>query len=857
LKRLLLLLFLLPAVQAQHSVARQWNDVLLDAIRNDFARPTVHARNLFHCSVAMYDAWAVYDDVADTYLLGKSVDGFNTPFSGIETPVDRQAAQETAISYAAFRLLSHRFANSPGKTSSALAFSTLLAELGHDGSATSTDYSSGSAAALGNYIAAQLIAFGAQDGANEDADYANEFYSPVNDPLATALPGAQSLDDPNRWQPLTFDFFIDQANNLIPLDTPLFLSPEWGTVSPFALQAQDLTIHSRDGDDYWAYHDPGAPPYVELTGGGDTDEYRWNFELVSIWSSHLDPSDDTMWDISPASIGNVQSYPTTISGLRSFYNLIDGGDTGIGHTVNPSTGSPYPAQLVKRADYARVLAEFWADGPDSETPPGHWFTILNYVNDHADFVKRFEGKGPILDELAWDVKAYFLMGGTVHDAAVTAWGVKGWYDYIRPISALRGLAQRGQHGDQFAPRYHPAGISIVDGYIEQIESGDPLAGVIDQHVGKIKIKAWRGPDYIADPDTDVAGVGWIMAENWWPYQRPTFVTPPFAGYVSGHSTFSRAAAEVMTALTGDAFFPGGMGEFVAAQNSFLVFEEGPSADVTLQWATYRDASDQCSLSRIWGGIHPPADDIPGRLMGLEIGLDSFRFGRRYFTGKLPPTEAVDDAYIFPRNSRLEVAAGTGVLGNDNGHNGQTIQAVAINNLATTLGQVSLASDGAFTYVPIGDYLGQDSFEYQIQDEWGDTSVATVALHSTGNSDVDGDGLPDDWELLYSGTLAGMSPNGDEDGDEIPNILEFRTGLLPNNPEPDALLVLQPGWNLVSIPSSLPSPSINSVFEDRVTACWRWDAANRRFVSAPRDARLSDKTGYWVFSPRLDFIDLRP
>lgn len=86
----------------------------------------------------------------------------------------------------------------------------------------------------------------------------------------------------------------------------------------------------------------------------------------------------------------------------------------------------------------------------------------------------------------------------------------------------------------------------------------------------------------------------------------------------------------MTLLTGDAYFPGGMGEFVAHQNSFLVFEEGPSQDVILQWATYRDASDQCSLSRIWGGIHPPADDIPGRLIGRTIGIEAFHFAETYF-----------------------------------------------------------------------------------------------------------------------------------------------------------------------------------------------------------------------------------
>ena len=133
-----------------------------------------------------------------------------------------------------------------------------------------------------------------------------------------------------------------------------------------------------------------------------------------------------------------------------------------------------------------------------------------------------------------------------------------------------------------------------------------------------------------NPVTDEAGVGWILAENWWPFQRPSFVTPPFAGYVSGHSTYSRAAAELLTALTGDPFFPGGMGEFHCPQNEFLVFEDGPSQDVILQWATYRDASDQCSLSRIWGGIHPPVDDMPGRLIGMEIGVEAFDFAERIF-----------------------------------------------------------------------------------------------------------------------------------------------------------------------------------------------------------------------------------
>ena len=111
---------------------------------------------------------------------------------------------------------------------------------------------------------------------------------------------------------------------------------------------------------------------------------------------------------------------------------------------------------------------------------------------------------------------------------------------------------------------------------------------------------------------------WIRPVEWVPYQQSTFVTPSFAGYVSGHSTFSRAAAEVLTAYTGSEYFPGGVGEQVIATDS-LEFEAGPATDITLQWATYYDAADQAGISRIYGGIHVRADDLAGRVMGAEVG----------------------------------------------------------------------------------------------------------------------------------------------------------------------------------------------------------------------------------------------
>ena len=648
----------LQAQETTHSVARMWNEALLEAIRNDFARPTVHARNLFHTSILLYDVWALYDQTASTYFLGRTFGDYRCEFDGISMPDDVNGAREEAMSFAAYRLLKHRFQFSPGVAESSPAFDQLMNDLGYDLTFASEDYATGSPAALGNYMAACMIDFGRQDGSNEILDYRNEFYEPVNPSMSPAASGPQGLIDPNRWQPLSFNFFIDQAGFVVPGDEPEFLSPEWGQVIPFALSSNDLTIYERDGNEYWVYHDPGAPAYLEEDGSELSAEYQWGNSLVSIWSSHLDPADGVMWDISPGSIGNIPELPTTITGLRDFYNLLDGGDPSLGWDANPKTGEPYPAQMVPRGDYARVLAEFWADGPDSETPPGHWFTILNTVNDSPDLEKRFRGEGEILDDLEWDVKAYFTLGGAVHDAAISAWGVKGWYDYIRPISAIRHMADQGQSSDNALSNYAADGIPLQEGLVEVVEEGDPLAGAENENVGKIKLFAWRGPEFISDPETEIAGVDWILAENWWPYQRPTFVTPPFAGYVSGHSTFSRAAAEVMTLLTGDEFFPGGVGEFIARKDEFLVFEEGPSVDVVLQWATYRDASDQTSLSRIWGGIHPPVDDIPGRLIGIEVGVDAFELASRYFEGNVI-TSVVDNDHshqplIYPNPSSSRI-----------------------------------------------------------------------------------------------------------------------------------------------------------------------------------------------------------
>ena len=622
----LLIYFFAHAANSQdYSIARAWNEEVLHAIRNDFARPTVHARNLFHTSMAMYDIWAVFDENADTFFLGKSLGEFNCAFDGFYNDVLVEENRKKAISYAIYRIVQHRFSISPGVDDIYNSIDSFMDELGYNKYDKRTDYHSGDAAALGNYVAQQIIEFGLQDNSNEQNDYANLVYEPLNGHLITDLGGNPNLSEPNHWQPLTVEEFIDQSGNYHPGGSPEFLSPEWGKVIPFSLGEEDLSIHSAPDYDYWVYHDPNSPSYIQ-EGIGLEDPFKWGFTLVSIWGSHLDPNDDVMIDISPASIGNISSFPETFEEYKDFYNFFDGGDPSSGWEINPNTGLAYEEQMVPRGDYGRVLAEFWADGPDSETPPGHWFTILNYVNDHPEAVKKFKGEGEILSSLEWDIKSYFILSGAMHDSAIAAWGIKGYYDYIRPVSAIRFMAEKGQSTDPSLPNYHPAGLPLVPGFIEMVDDAHPLSDFGgEDHVGDIAIRTWKGPDYIEIPQIDEAGVDWILAENWWPYQRPSFVTPPFAGYFSGHSAFSRAAAEQFEMLTGSAYWPGGLAEWPVNMNQFLVFEDGPSMTFNLQWATFMDASNESALSRIWGGIHPPVDDAPARYAGMMAGKNAFHY----------------------------------------------------------------------------------------------------------------------------------------------------------------------------------------------------------------------------------------
>lgn len=628
---------------SQQSVARQWSEVMLNCIRKDFARPTVQARTIAHASWAMYDAFAVYDDEAEPYLLGKTVGTYTAPFNGIAPPANIQAAQEKAMSYAMYRFLTNRFQvfTPPGSWQNFMSvyLNDQMNALEYDVNITSTDYSDGDPAKLGNYIAQQLIAYGLTDGTNRQNNHANQYYYPVNGNIWADLPGNPECYDPNRWQPLALNLEIsDQTGFPVPNGAPA-LTPEWGDAVPFSMTPDQKVTKSRDGHDWNIYLDQGDPPYLDTNvQTGIEDLYKWGYITNLVWHAMHTTEDNVMIDISPNNIGNLQALPENFAEFPAFYDLYNGGPYDSGYTINPATGEPYPSQIVPRGDYTRVLSEYWADGPASETPPGHWVKIFNEVSDHPLLVKKWNGEGEILSDLEWDVRGYFAICSGMYDAAIACWSAKGYYDYTRPIMALRYMAQKGQSTDPMLPNYHPAGLPLIPGFIELVNAGDPLVGENLENLHKIKFYTWMGP--LADPDA-IAGVGWILGENWMTFQARNFVTPPFPGYYSGHSTYSRTAAEIMQRITGDEYFPGGMSEFTAVENEYLKADQGPSTTIHLQWAKYKDASDQCSLSRIYGGLHPPQDDIPGRKVGMILGPQVFEHADQLINAGVPHVTAIE------------------------------------------------------------------------------------------------------------------------------------------------------------------------------------------------------------------------
>lgn len=592
-----------------YSIARNWNERALEGIRMDTPHPPGQARNLFSFSVCLYDAWAAYDANAVGFI-----------YRGKHAAAEVTAARREAMSYAVYRMMLERHAYSRTATNQAEANPAFMTALGYDPNNASRDLST--PAGVGNAIYDAVSAWFLEDGSRQTAgtpfpaanppvaypDYPvghPRRYVFLNPPLNPFLHGIDdgtnhTVVDVNQWQRLIVANSIDQ--NGFP-QNPLqgYLGAQWLWVRPFSLRRVDL-------DGLWI--DPGPPPFL----GTATDaEFKADLVAVIRASNQLTTEDAVTIDISPATLGNNRL----------------GTSDGQGYPANPVTGLPYTPTIVRRGDFTRALTEFWADGPSSETPPGHWNTIANHVSDDLA-ERRIGGAGPDVDRLEWDVKLYFALNAALHDAACAAWSVKRYYNGWRPITAIRYCGGLGQSSNPSLPSYHLSGLPLVPNLIELVTADTVASG---RHAGlvpgKIALLCWPGqPEF---PQDQTSGVRWVHAEDWMAYQKKTFVTPGFPGYISGHSTFSRAAAEVMAAFTGTEWFPHGLASYTVTR---LINEAGPTQPITLQWASYYDAADQVGLSRIWGGIHPPADDFAGRRVGSEVGKVAWELARTFFDGSV-------------------------------------------------------------------------------------------------------------------------------------------------------------------------------------------------------------------------------
>jgi hypothetical protein len=260
----------------------------------------------------------------------------------------------------------------------------------------------------------------------------------------------------------------------------------------------------------------------------------------------------------------------------------------------PKVGSP---QLEKEVDEVmqynasltlqqKAIVELMRDGPSSTGQAGHWLRF-------AQMVARRDGRG--LDS---DIKLFFAIANTAMDAFIAAWDAKRYYDSARPWTLVR---------------YY--------------------------HANK-QIRGWAGPG---------RGVMTLPAEAWHPYSPATFVSPPFPGYVSGHSTVSGACARVMELflqggqfgrverrIAGEITEPGAPPALMQSQDGRPAVGVPATAAVMVPLPTFHTTAEMAGLSRVMGGYHIQADNVQGLALGHKVGFFLWsHFGAYFFGRKVP------------------------------------------------------------------------------------------------------------------------------------------------------------------------------------------------------------------------------
>ena len=451
---------------APENVVIQWDNATLQTIRYLHPGPTINARALAVVHTCMFDAWAAYDAKAVATMMG----------GRLRRPIVERTEEnkKKAISFAAFRCLADLFPSEIG------SYRVLMSDLGYDPNDDSTD--PGKPAGVGNIAAASVLRVRHRDGSNQLGDLHHGPYSDYTGYRATNDP--DHVNNIDHWQPLrTMD---GKYGRYI---VQVYLTPHWGLVTPFALQA---------GSQFR----PTPPESFTLRPEG----YRLQAQQLLELSADL-------------------------------------------------------------TDKQKMIAEYWADGPSSETPPGHWCLFGQFISarDHHS-----------LDD---DTKMFFVLANAMLDASIAAWDAKRAYDSVRPITAIRFL-----FNDQ-------------------------------------PIKAW----------TRFKGAQTIDGKDWQPYQPPVMgSTPNFPEFISGHSTFSAAGAEILKRFTGSDNF----GASVTFLRGRSKVEPGmtPQSTLTLSWATFSDAANQAGDSRRFCGIHFLEGDMEGRRTGRLVAQEVWKKAITFIEG---------------------------------------------------------------------------------------------------------------------------------------------------------------------------------------------------------------------------------
>lgn len=230
----------------------------------------------------------------------------------------------------------------------------------------------------------------------------------------------------------------------------------------------------------------------------------------------------------------------------------------------------------------KAIVEFMRDGPRSTGQSGHW---LRFAQD----VSRRDH-----NDTDTDIKLYFAVANTAFDAFIASWESKRYYDSSRPWTLVRHLFKG----------------KMIDG--------------------------WAGPGQ---------GVVSIPAEEWHPYSPSTFITPPFPGYTSGHSTVSGACAKTLELFTGSDHFgeveertaglltePGFECSVMQQLNGKLADDPHLSCDVALKLPTFSGAAEMAGISRVMGGYHIQADNIAGLELGRQVAEYIWPKTKAYFDG---------------------------------------------------------------------------------------------------------------------------------------------------------------------------------------------------------------------------------